>query len=302
MNKLPIQYRWRESFHQHRDRVALECRGLHISYGELAQKSALITRWLCENSGRETPFTGIYLEDKIQLTAIVLGILGARRGFVPLDTGHPVNRIVEMIKATQLPLVFTDDKHYPQLAEHEGLAKTNTRIVTIENIKSLYRQDFLSPPTIPEEISYDPEDNIYIYFTSGTTGTPKGFVGVNKSLVHFIQWEIDSFDIDKNDCFSQFSTPGFDAFLRDIFVPLTLGARLCIPGGRDIIMSTRNVIHWLETRQVRLVHCVPGIFRVFNSDTLRAGQLKALKYVLMAGERLIPAELKNWYNIFGPRI
>ena len=37
--------------------------------------------------------------------------------------------------------------------------------------------------------SVDPEDPAYVFFTSGTTGVPKGILGTHKALSHFLQWE-----------------------------------------------------------------------------------------------------------------
>lgn len=302
MKKIPIQYKLKESFKAHPGRIALEYGNRHITYGELDKRASRITGWIRDNKVEPGTFIGIYLEDKIELIPVILGILKARCVFVPLDTAHPFNRIAAVIETARVSLVFTDEVYYQQLASHETLIKANTRIITINQVESLYPVNSFSSWTGGNEIAYDSDDKIYVYFTSGTTGTPKGIVGINKSLVHFIQWEIDTFAIDSSFCFSQLSTTGFDAFLRDLFVPLVTGGRLCIPDSRDMIMNSLDLIDWLDTRQIHLIHCVPSIFQIFNTDTLHPGYFKSLKYILLAGEELVPSQLRNWYEKLGERV
>jgi non-ribosomal peptide synthetase component F len=91
---------------------------------------------------------------------------------------------------------------------------------------------------------------------------PRAFVGKNKSLLHFIDWEIEAFGIAETFRFSQWVTPGFDAFLRDVFTPLCAGAVICIPPRKVLEMAGPDLVHWLNARHICLIHCVPSIFRL----------------------------------------
>ena len=101
---------------------------------------------------------------------------------------------------------------------------------------------------------------------------------------------------------SQFTSPYFDAFLRDIFLPLLTGGTICIPPQRKEFFTAGQLASWLDEKAVNLVHCVPGIFRILCSERLNAEQFPALKFVLMSGEKINPAELKDWYQVFEDRI
>lgn len=147
-----------------------------------------------------------------------------------------------------------------------------------------------------------PEDPIYIYFTSGSTGQPKAVLGMNKSLVHFINWEIETLGIDHPWRVSQLTSPSFDASLRDFFVPLCSGGTVCIPQNRELILNSASLINWIESSKIDLIHCTPSLFRLFNVKSLTKEQFPNLKYVLLAGERIHPPELENWFITFGERI
>jgi non-ribosomal peptide synthetase component F len=69
-------------------------------------------------------------------------------------------------------------------------------------------------------VDRDPDDFCYVYFTSGSSGKPKGIAGRLRAIDHFIRWEIKTLELGPGTRVSQLINPSFDAFLRDIFVPL----------------------------------------------------------------------------------
>jgi fengycin family lipopeptide synthetase D len=160
---------------------------------------------------------------------------------------------------------------------------------------------FQKSPWPPEAI-YKPEDKINIYFTSGTTGQPKAVVGKNEGLAHFITWEVREFNIDETKRVSQLTSQCHDPFLRDIFVPLFVGGTICVPDSRETILDSRKMIRWLEESRVNLVHCTPGLFKVFAADGFSPGSFAHLEYVLLAGERIVPRDLEHWYGVIGDRV
>ncbi|NIO83812.1 MAG: AMP-binding protein, partial [Candidatus Aminicenantes bacterium] len=142
---------------------------------------------------------------------------------------------------------------------------------------------------------------IYIYFTSGTTGIPRAIIGKNKSLMHFINWEIQRFQVTGKYKFSQLTNPGFDVFMRDIFVPLCAGGTICIPGD-EIYSLPHQMVQWIDTRGIQLIHIVPSLFKVLTLGNPGEYHFQGLKYMLLAGEKINPHDLEKWYRIFAHRV
>ncbi len=274
MSKVPFQDRLNQHFAALPDRISVQYGGLHLTYAELENRSKCVTGYLEQCGAQAGSFIGIFLEDRIDIIAAMTGILNARCVFVILDTQWPQKRIETLIRSTGIKIVLRDNSCFRPIPE----ASEST------------------PP------SYDREDQIYIYFTSGTTGTPKAMLGRNKSLLHFIDWEIETFSIDTTYRTSQLSAPGFDAFLRDVFTPLCAGATVCIPGDAGILLDRQQLVNWLESRCIILVHCVPSVLRIIGSGHLEPGNFKTLNHVLLSGERIVPAQLTDWFDAFGERI
>jgi len=299
MNQHVLQHKLRQISEMFSDRTAIETGGYRLTYGDLDKQTDRIAAQLLARGVRKQTFIGIFMEDRVGIISALLGILKAGCVFVPLDPAHPAKRLERMIRATDLPLVICDTRHLERL---EALDIVNWRPVECRLLEDLVNSRDV-PGGSPPEVTYGPEDKVYIYFTSGTTGEPKAVLGKNKSLLHFIHWEIGEFRIDETFRFSQFTAPGFDVFLRDIFVPLCAGAAVCIPEDREILIDGRRLTAWLDEKAVTLSHCIPALFRLIHSgDNLDGRLFKHLKYVLLAGEKIVPGELKNWYRVFNDRI
>jgi tyrocidine synthetase III len=218
-----VQEQLQKSFDSNSDRIALQWQDQGFSYRQLAEQVEGVRINLMRNSEGQSPgiFVGVLVSDPFDMILCMLGILNAGCGFVPLDSTLPAQRLAEMIDAVELNVVIVENKF-----DTSSLP---------QDLKLLSHAEIMLPSVQANNtvnLNYSPDDTIYIYFTSGSTGTPKAFVGVNKSLVHFIQWEIETLAIPVGTRFSQLVNPGFDAYLRDILVPLCSGGTICLLSGQ----------------------------------------------------------------------
>lgn len=275
------------SLHIHADKAAIEYRNEKITYAQLSALAEKVTRRLQALHPEPETFVGVRLSDKLHVIAAMIGIMNARCAFVLLDPSMPSNRFAAINKDLKLQWMIVERTgDGPQ-----GIGQLS--------FGDLLKEEPRTGQPLPE---YDGDDSIYVYFTSGSTGAPKGIIGRNKSLLQFIQWEIKAFGIGQDCRVSQFISPYFDAFLRDVFVPLFAGGTLCIPPDDKELFTERNLISWIDRMGITLIHCVPSVFRLFNAAGLTPAHFSQLKYVLLSGEKIDPGELDNWYDKFHERI
>ncbi|MCP5051242.1 MAG: amino acid adenylation domain-containing protein, partial [bacterium] len=272
-----LQHRLDNSLKKYRNNVAVEYGTTSLTYGELDKRSVQIARRIITRGTRPGTFVGVSIDNRINFILAIIGILKAGAVFVPLDPALPTHRLDVMIESIGLDVIINK----------EWLTGVETGKETLKT---------------PLNIQYQPEDPIYIYFTSGSTGTPKAILGKNTSVLHFIQWEIDTVGINETFNTSQLITPGFDAFLRDVFVPLFSGGRLCIPFDTGIKLDSTALTHWLERSRINLVHCVPSLFRLLEPTESNPESFKHLKYVLLSGEKINASDLTDWFDSFNDRI
>ena len=69
-----------------------------------------------------------------------------------------------------------------------------------------------------------------------------------------------------------------------------------------IILDAQRLVDWLDIEQVEVLHCVPSMFRALINAGLNDNYFEAMKYVVLAGEALLPADVKRWLDVFGERI
>jgi mycobactin peptide synthetase MbtE len=281
-----------KSLEANHDRIAIEHGQKKLTYAELLARANAITGFLLEQNLEKETVIGISLRQRPDLVASMIGVANARCVFVLLDFLLPAQRLKSMIANLKPALIIQSEEMQP-LA---GVEENNVPVHVFEKIIAVANDAPLQYPECHED------DSLYIYFTSGSTGVPKGIIGKNSSLQQFIEWEVETFGINNESRFSQFVSPYFDAFLRDVFTPLSAGGTICIPPAGEEFFSPDKMIPWIDQSRIELIHCVPSIFRVFNDASLTGEHFKHLKYILLSAEKIIPSELTNWYNAFGTRI
>src|SRR5258705_887433 len=298
------------SCEQFNDQTALQCGDRRVSYGDLDQTANRVANCLIANKLGKGSLVAVILDDRIQTITALVGILRAGCVFVPLDPDGPRARLQQMLEKlgpdcflVKPSLAQSSEKTHTIFGYQTGAAKilamgNGASGPDSESSERNTRSFSVSRPAI----SAGPEDMCYVYHTSGSTGAPKGIVGRLKSLSHFINWEIDTFSIAPGNRVSQLITPTFDAFLRDVLVPLCIGGTVCIPTDRTTILDARRLIEWLDTSQVNLVHCVPFLFNAIVHENPDARKFLSLKYILMSGEAAQVSDVQKWLEIYGSRV
>ena len=287
-----LQQALTESFKKYTNQVIFETDSSAITYGRLSTKAAGIQQMLMTSELPQETFVGIDLTEIPDVVAAMLGVIYSRLVFVPIDRSLPKDRLKAMIEKLRLSHLITNIDS-PLI---EFYKQSKITLYYLDNQKD-------SHPLYPVELdTYHEQDSLYVYFTSGSTGIPKAVLGKNDSLIHFLKWEIREFAIEEKTRFSQFISPFFDAFLRDIFIPILSGGTICIPPANETFLAPVTVVDWLDIKKINFVHCVPSVFMAINADHLTPKNFESLTHVLMSGERIIPSSLRNWYQTFGSRI
>jgi amino acid adenylation domain-containing protein len=291
---------FRQAAERFGDRPAIEWEGLQVSYRQLESQAARLARSLREAGAERGSLVAILANRTADVIAAMLAVLDTGCAFVPIDLLFP---------AATLPAVVAEARPrfwlvgVGQLETLESLRREHGFDAMVLPIAEDWPGDSagglrMAPPAEPG----DPDAISYVYFTSGSTGRPKGIAGRLQAIDHFIRWEVETFGVGEGTRVSQLTSPAFDAFLRDAFTPLAAGGTVCVPASRDSLLDGSRLVEWIERQRVELLHCTPSLFRLILAQELTPESFPALRWVLLAGEPLLPSDVRRWHSLFAERI
>ncbi|HEV7516794.1 MAG TPA: AMP-binding protein, partial [Thermoanaerobaculia bacterium] len=206
-------------------------------------------------------------------------VMLARGVLLPLDRKLPESRQRLMLGAARASLLIAVGPRREEDAWMERLPGVS--VIALLSSAPDASLPAVLPGVLPIPAADDPA---YVFFTSGTSGVPKGVLGWQKSLSHFVTWEREAFGIGPGDRVAQLIGLSFDAVLRDVFLPLTSGATLCLPAGDDL--SPEHILPWLASAGITAFHSVPSLAAVWLGAVPEGFRLPALRWAFLAGEPL----------------
>ena len=282
---------------QYGTQVAIERGFQRVSYAEVEEQSNRLANYLLDQGVSSGTMVGLFTDDPVQIIIAILGVLKAGGVFVPLDPTFPEQRLRGMSSQVQPEWFVTERKYVEKLGQ--VWAGAAARVICVDESESEFAQyERVERPGVAS----NPEAPCSIYFTSGSTGKPKAILGRLKGIDHFIRWEIEALGVTAGTRVSQLASPSFDGFLKDVFVPLCAGGVVCAPESRSIVLEGWRLADWLDIEQIEILHCVPSVFRSLLNEDLNDKYFEPMRYVVLAGEVLQPADVKRWMKIFGERI
>jgi amino acid adenylation domain-containing protein len=273
------------------EQVAISCGETRVTYRELQQRTDKLAQLLIAGGARKGSIVAILLDNKVDAITSIVAVLKAGAVFVPFDPMLPDLRLETMVSEVT-PDWFLSEANLMQRLN--GFSRG--RLLSLDQLAV---DDVLASPAAEPAA---PDDFCYVYFTSGSTGRPKCIAGRLKGIDHFIRWQIETLGIGKDDRVSQLLPLSFDGSLRDIFAPLCAGGTICVPEHHEIVTDAKELVAWLNREAISLIHCVPTLFRALLNEELHAEQFRALRYVLLAGEALLPSDVGRWREVFGDRV
>ena len=301
-----IQSLFLNGIRRHQDNIAIEMEDVKLSYADIDKISNSIADNLLKLD-KKFPRVALIFENKINYIVSILAVLKIRGIFAPVDIFYPQERINTILKEFTFDVILYDfDLSNNPKYNNIKFPPDSSKIYCDYLDHYQRKNDF----NLNNE-NYAADDPIYLYFTSGTTAIPKAILGKNVSLAHFINWEISFLKTKNIMKIGQLTSPSFDPYLRDIFVPLCTGGTICIPKNRNYLINIGSLITWLNESRITLLHCTPTLFNaIVSSLSLHKNTIVSLKYILLAGEKVNIKYLSEWFekyqnkvvlvNLYGP--
>jgi amino acid adenylation domain-containing protein len=266
------------------------------SYDELSRSAHALARTLVVCGLQRAAVAAVIGPRSFGLIASTLGVFMSGGVLLLVDRHLPANRqrlMLSEARATHLLYIgeWRQEDHW--LREMEGLRIIRVATQDGDTLAGDTLVSFEERP-LPQ---ISPDDAAYIFFTSGTTGVPRGVLGCHKGLSHFLTWQKRTFNIGPGDRCAQLTNLSFDVVLRDIFLPLVSGATLCLPD-ENLDPASDGVLSWMDRQGITVFHAVPTLAQSWLSMPHGGVSLRTLRWAFFSGEALSEAFVRRWRNAF----
>ncbi|MBE9031360.1 amino acid adenylation domain-containing protein [filamentous cyanobacterium LEGE 11480] len=245
-----------------------------LTYQQLNQAANQLAHYLKTQGVSPGMTLGICVERSLEMVVGLLATLKAGAAYVPLDPEYPQERLAFMLQDSGVSILLT--QHHLRTL----IPDCQARVLCLESDAYLWTSLDQANPSC--DISAD--DLVYIMYTSGTTGQPKGVMISHHAACNHLYWRQDYFGLETSDRVLQKASLNFDDSFWEIFEPLTVGAQLVItqPGEHG------NIPYLIETiiqHQITALCLVPSLLQVFVEDA-DVERCTTLRRVTTGGERL----------------
>ncbi len=269
------------------ERIAVRDRKDKITYGELNEKANRFAHYLLEEKKvKKGDFIAISMNRNIDMMITLLGILKAGCTYIPVDRIYPKKRIDFILNDSRASACIVNKDSKEEYEFHGDLINYD------ENKYRQYSTENCS-------IDIEGDDGLYMTYTSGSTGIPKGVLVWNKSILNLSKTVEHLFDFSEDSVFISMTTMTFDIFVFEALLPLLRGASVVIASHEDQ-GDIYSLVYLLK--QVTVYQSTPSRLAAFLQNELVVDSLKNIKTFILGGEPFPMELLKKCRELFSAQI
>lgn len=248
--KQPLHHLLSETARTYPDKVAVRFDGKSLTYKELHRQANQLAQLLIEKGVRPGDRVGLSIDRSLELVVSLLAVMKAGGQYIPTDPLHPTDRIQYVIADADCSILLTNRAYAGRIE----LPLAELLIETIWPTLNTYAS------TEPD-ITVAADAPIYVLYTSGTTGRPKGVQIRHDSVVNVLYGLARKPGLTATDKTVTMGTIAFDITTAEIYLPLLVGAELVVVGA-DTVRNGQALTALFEREHITFVQTTPATLRM----------------------------------------
>ncbi|MCI8357979.1 MAG: D-alanine--poly(phosphoribitol) ligase [Lachnospiraceae bacterium] len=300
--KANVTYWLDESAERLPDKAAFAEEGKSVTFRELQSQAKAVATQIIGKGLFKKPVV-VYMEKGVDVLVSFMGAAYSGNFYSPVDVDMPAARVNKILEVLEPALVITT----AALKEtFESYDYSGGFLLFEEACHGEIREEQIEAA---RNKGID-TDLLYVLFTSGSTGVPKGVTITHRSVIDYIDWVTETFGITAQDSFGNQAPFYFDNSILDIYSTIKTGATtFIIP--KNLFAQPVLLLEYLKEKEINTIFWVPSaLIVVAKLKAFRNVDVsETLKRVLFCGEVMPNKQLNVWRkflpdvlyaNLYGP--
>ena len=274
--------------------TALSFEDSQLSYSELNERANQLAHYLRSLGVASEVLVAVYMKRSADLVTALLGVLKAGGAYVPLDESYPKERLAFMLSDAGVEVLITEQ------ALLQSLPESGAKVVCVDSDREKIARE--SGENL-EAAAGRPDNLAYVIYTSGSTGKPKGVQISHRAVVNFLISMRERPGLTDKDTLVAVTTLSFDIAGLELYLPLSVGARVVLVSREEASDPTR-LADRLTTSGATVMQATPATWRML----LAAGWHDGSRLKILCGGEALPQELASellgtgaeLWNLYGP--
>ena len=272
-----------------------------LTFRQLDRAVDRIGTFILSEGIKKSPIV-VYMEKSPEEVACFFGIIRAGSYYVPIDAEMPSVRIHLILENVKAPLLICDDAT-AEAAKELGF---EGKIVRYTEIEKTEIDEAALEEVYNRSIDTDP---LYIVFTSGSTGVPKGVVGCHRAVNDYIDQLSEVLGFSSETVFGNQTPLYLDACFKELFPTIRFGATTYfVP--KTLFMQPLKLVQYLNEHEINTVCWVVSALTIISTfGTFKTEIPKYLKTIAFGSEVFPLKQFRMWRaalpeatftNLYGP--
>lgn len=244
----------------------------------------------------------VFMEKHPKTIIAFLGVITGGCYYVPIDEEMPRSRIDLILESCGAELIICDQHTMPKAEEFQFAG----RLCLYDDIAKTPEDGDALHTIRLRALDIDP---IYIVFTSGSTGVPKGVAACHRSVIDYIEQLSETLRFDEDTVFANQTPLYFDACLKEIYPTLKFGATTYLVP-RSLFLFPVKLVEFLNEHKVNTICWVVSALTMISAfGTFQTVKPEYIRTVAFGSEVFPVRQFKLWRealpeasftNLYGP--